>query len=851
MKRLRSRLRLFSCRERQEVNNLAVVKNMIVRVGADLSGLISGFGKASGATGSFAKQTEKAMKNSSLSLGNLKKAMAQGGKNAAIVSLTDQIRELEAEQKALKAAGFSWGYEGFEGNEALLRDLKSQLNDYIRSLDETGDETEETTRKTRRLGAVARSALGWMKNAASNVLGFGKNAKSSTAGLESLVRSIRRIGLVSVGLRLVKSIFGELQSVVTQYISQNAALQAQVTALKTSLGQALAPAINLVTNALSALMPYVVGISNAIGSLISNLFGSGWTTVADGADAAAKAIGGAGGAQKEFNRQLAGFDEITKLNAESGGGGGGGSSATSSATEGKTPAWLTSLSEQIQQAASQGDFFGVGAALANAVNTGINSINLSDATLGSKIADLINGGVAGATGFVETLDWSGLGTAIKKNIAGLINGIDYKGWYKLIGSLSGGIASAIGALFSDAVSGAKEYFSESIKRCGGDILAGVLLGIVEGIASIGTWIKDNMFAPFVEGFKNTFKIHSPSQHKDITSLGKNIMLGIFEGITEPLRDPVGWIKKNIFAPLSQGFASVFGEDSMLAKSVSKLFFGDESFGRNLEVDVEANITEFDDKLTNKFIPFEARLIRHRDSIPNKKLTGYSVDIRKAYDNISNKTISNGRLTVTTMTDRVSNKVLNNGRYVATSMTDNVSNKVLNNGRISVNSWTDNIGNKVLTFAANVTKGWSGSIASVLGIASITSTIYPRLPTIEVKKKYVYDKVMGGMYVPSYSYKFNAKGGILNAAAIFGKIGNTLQVGGEAGREALLPLDRNTWWMDKIADRVALRVTGGSQSGDQNITVNLVLDGKIVASTVVRHVNAQARSTGKHPFAAYI
>jgi len=91
---------------------------------------------------------------------------------------------------------------------------------------------------------------------------------------------------------------------------------------------------------------------------------------------------------------------------------------------------------------------------------------------------------------------------------------------------------------------------------------------------------------------------------------------------------------------------------------------------------------------------------------------------------------------------------------------------------------------------------------------------------------------------------------MDGAQLFGRVGNTLLGGGEAGREALLPLDRHTGWMDKIADRVALRVVT-SQTGGQDLTINLILDGKVVTKTVVKNINAQARATGQNPLAAYL
>ena len=93
-----------------------------------------------------------------------------------------------------------------------------------------------------------------------------------------------------------------------------------------------------------------------------------------------------------------------------------------------------------------------------------------------------------------------------------------------------------------------------------------------------------------------------------------------------------------------------------------------------------------------------------------------------------------------------------------------------------------------------------------------------------------------------------KGAILDGAQLFGRVGNTWLGGGEAGREALLPLDRNTGWMDKIADRVATRISSGS-SGEQSLVIYLELDGKVITKTVVRNINAQAKATGKNPLAA--
>ena len=120
----------------------------------------------------------------------------------------------------------------------------------------------------------------------------------------------------------------------------------------------------------------------------------------------------------------------------------------------------------------------------------------------------------------------------------------------------------------------------------------------------------------------------------------------------------------------------------------------------------------------------------------------------------------------------------------------------------------------------------------------------KLPHIQVdwvEAGGVLSKFLGISHIPSLSVKWFAKGGILNGAQLFGRVGSTLLGGGEAGREAVLPLDRNTGWMDKIADRVVSRLGTGN---DGPVTINLMLDGKILTSYVIQSLRRQARGAGQ-------
>lgn len=75
----------------------------------------------------------------------------------------------------------------------------------------------------------------------------------------------------------------------------------------------------------------------------------------------------------------------------------------------------------------------------------------------------------------------------------------------------------------------------------------------------------------------------------------------------------------------------------------------------------------------------------------------------------------------------------------------------------------------------------------------------------------------------------AEGGIVTAA--------TKLIAGERGREAILPLENNTEWMDKLADKIAARNSAPTQ-------IILELDGKALGWANIRSINNITKQTGK-------
>jgi len=68
--------------------------------------------------------------------------------------------------------------------------------------------------------------------------------------------------------------------------------------------------------------------------------------------------------------------------------------------------------------------------------------------------------------------------------------------------------------------------------------------------------------------------------------------------------------------------------------------------------------------------------------------------------------------------------------------------------------------------------------------------------------------------------------------------------GEAGREAVMPLDRNTGWMDELAAKINAK---GSGNSEQPIVVNLVLENEVIGRVAIDTANERAFQLGEAVF----
>lgn len=140
--------------------------------------------------------------------------------------------------------------------------------------------------------------------------------------------------------------------------------------------------------------------------------------------------------------------------------------------------------------------------------------------------------------------------------------------------------------------------------------------------------------------------------------------------------------------------------------------------------------------------------------------------------------------------------------------------------------------KPIETAKEIIKGVVDSIKSFFNFKVELPKI--KLPHFSIKPKgWKIGDLLDGK-IPTLGIEWYAKGGVFEKPTAFGMNGGNVMVGGEAGAEAIVPLEKNTKWLDKIADKLA---------GSTNRPVVLNVDGKVFAQTSINTINDLTRQTG--------
>nr|DAS23624.1 MAG TPA: minor tail protein [Caudoviricetes sp.] len=164
----------------------------------------------------------------------------------------------------------------------------------------------------------------------------------------------------------------------------------------------------------------------------------------------------------------------------------------------------------------------------NFITDSINAV--SDFLAGTDSYQLGQDLVDFAIRAVTSVDWAGLAQAIGRFFGeAFIEALDFMG----------GLVSRIADYFE------KKVAEGPFDNVGLNIVYGIYYGIQDAITNVASWIVENVFNPFINGFKSAFGINSPSTV--MAEQGGYIIAGLKKGITDAISSVAETAKKILSA----------------------------------------------------------------------------------------------------------------------------------------------------------------------------------------------------------------------------------------------------------------------------------------------------------------
>lgn len=753
--------------------------------------------------------------------------------------------------------------------------------------------------KVKVAGAKARAVLGKIKDALGSALAA--KVKQNTSGLGKLFSGVKRI----IMYRAIRFMLSQLTQAMKEGINnlyQYSNLMGGTFAqsmdrlatsgqyLKNSMGAMVAPIINALAPAIDFVIDKIATLLNYINMLFARLSGASVFTAAKKnavsyGDSLTEAGGSAAKAAKEIRDATTGIDElniIMQKNDDGGGGGGGGADYGSMFEELPIDNSVSEFADKLKQAFENADWKGLGTLIGDKVNEIIDGINWEG--VGHKIGYWINAAVQTAYWFLDTVNFTNIGTHIAELINNALEEVDftYVGrivvkWFTLIPDMVIGFLSEldwglVAKSVSDFIIGAFDKATKWLDKYDWGELGSVLWQkIKDAIAGIdwsglatsiftflGKAIRSQVL--FLGGFLGSIAgdiknwLNEDIEGADFSETASNLLKAIGKGF-----ENIGsWAWNNIIDPLGQ---SLLGEKWDSVKEVGSNLIGKVKEGWDSVCSLPKNVGKFFVNVKNDAVSWwnnvktwwsgkVGAVKNFTTTVTNQAATWWSNvkswwsdkvgAVQQFTTSVKNeaatwwsnvKTWWSGKVgAVQQFTTSVANQ--------ATTWWNNV--KSWWSGKVgAVQQFTTSVRNNASTWWSNVKSWWADKVGnlsvgvSIVNAAStwwnnvkswwnntvgtLWTTLNIKLPHISIDWGNVTVFGKDFSYPKGFKIEWYANGGILDGAQIFGMLGNSFLGGGEAGKEAVLPLETHTEWMDTLAEKVRSGLpdndTGGMEYGE--------------------------------------
>lgn len=707
--------------------------------------------------------------------------------NATLSSISARMAMIEQQADRI-AAKHGVSRDKLLQQDAEYQQLARRQELLINNQDRYQREVEQSTRATKKLGDAGATA----GNKASK--GLDKASKSSKRMNSNLKNGIKTLGKMALACVAVEGAFTAVRRATTAYLEDNQKLQNQLTSIWSVLGQAIGPVMEWFIQGISTIIVWV-------NSLVKSL---------SGIDLIARANAAALKKQEKATKdaakaaQTAGFDEMTKLsdNTASSSGSGTGPALFDPSMAGDIPDFFEKIKEKIVN----GDWAGLGTLVGNKINELFEKIDFEK--IGKKVGDIITATLDFGLNLALTLDPSTIINGLINFVSGLFGQLST--WlgeqdWRSIGK------TLIGKVFDSIFNVDWGKLATSFAGLAGSIIGALGAAIVGAVEGIWEWIGqtwDSIVAYF-------------DQYVDWGDTPGNIIEGLWNGITAAFANAWDWIVKNIWEPFRDGFCKAFGIASP-SKEMKTLggyvIDGFKEGVKNIWEKVKTFFTDCLKSIKGVFQNIGSWFKSIFTSAWNGIKTAWA-GVKTFFSGIWNG-VKNVFATVKTWFKNIFSGAWNAIKGVFSGVGsffsgiwETIKSKFSAIGTSignAIGGAFKTVVNAIINFAETTINGFIKAINKAIGLIN-------NIPGVNIK-------TISLLKIPRL-----AKGGIVNNPGRGVPV-----IAGEAGKEAVLPLENNTEWMDILAEKL--------NAGAQKIVIPIYLNGRKIAEEIIDLNNKRTFAT---------
>lgn len=206
--------------------------------------------------------------------------------------------------------------------------------------------------------------------------------------------------------------------------------------------------------------------------------------------------------------------------------------------------FFNELTEWIQSK----DWSEIGKAVTEKISNALQNVDVGKLT--KALFDFIISAINGIADFLSGTDSYQLGQDLVDFAIRAVTSVNWAGLSQAIGRFFGEAFIEALDFMGGLVSRIADYFEQKVAEgpfdnVGLNIVYGIYTGISDAIKSVASWIKENVFDPFISGFKSAFGINSPSTV--MAEQGGYIIAGLKKGITDATSSVTETAKKILSA----------------------------------------------------------------------------------------------------------------------------------------------------------------------------------------------------------------------------------------------------------------------------------------------------------------